>query len=165
MPKPVLSDSTIAQLLTMPKVVANPGARWKDQKGSKQRTYRVESSSGDHHFTLFLRQNLRIRENFSCGLYYLHASGEKVTLTRYNGCDHPHYNPVEGSGFRGECHIHRATERYMELGRKEEHFAEPTRRYMDLGGALRALLEDCNISGIPLPEPPADEQQLGMPFK
>lgn len=162
MSKPVLSDHEIDRLLSMPKAVTNPRARWKEQKGSNQQTFDVQSDDGEHKFKLFVRQNMRLPDNFSCGLRYLHPSGETVTLTRYNGSDHPHENPLEGGRFDGICHIHRATQRYMEAGRKSEHFAEPTDRYSNVEGALRALIQDCNISGIEPPEPPGGEQQLGL---
>lgn len=33
-------------------------------------------------------------------------------------------------------------------GRKAEHFAEATGRYTDIAGALRALMDDCNVLGL-----------------
>ncbi|MDX5298088.1 MAG: hypothetical protein LPK85_03960, partial [Gammaproteobacteria bacterium] len=81
----VLSDAQIEALLTTPKIVRSPGSRWKTNRGSKQRNFDLESIDGAHKFTLFLRQNMRLPEGFSCGLVFLHPSGEKVVLTRYNG--------------------------------------------------------------------------------
>lgn len=37
-------------------------------------------------------------------------------------------------------------ERYQLAGRKEEFYAEITDRYSNLRGALRCLIEDCNVS-------------------
>lgn len=165
----ILTDEQIGHLLATPKRVTTLKARWRIQKSSNQRNFELESEDGNMHFVLYLRQNLRIKESFSCGLLYLHPSGDKVTLTRYNGSDHDHYNPLDGSRAIGCCHIHRATERYMTIGRKAEHFAEGTNRYSDLYGALRAIVTDCMISGIPLASAApaddndeADKQQLGL---
>lgn len=146
----ILTDEQIEYLLTVPKRTTTPGARWKVQRGSRQRNYDLESEDGTLSFSLYMRQNLRLKESFSCGLLYLHASGEKITLARYNGCDHEHYNPLDGTRSDNVCHIHRATERYMAAGRKSEHYAESTDRYTDLDGALMAIVEDCKISGIRL---------------
>lgn len=72
-----------------------------------------------------------------------------MTLARYNGSDHEHSNPLErGIPIPFQCHIHRATERYIEAGRKAEHFAETTDRYVDLAGATKACIQDCNIQGL-----------------
>ena len=72
-----------------------------------------------------------------------------MTLVRYNGSDHEHSNPLDSATpLPLACHIHRATAKYMAAGRKAEHYAETTDRYCDLNGALKALLHDCNISGL-----------------
>ena len=38
-----------------------------------------------------------------------------------------------------------ATERYQELGTREDAYAEPTDRYGDFQGALRCLIDDANL--------------------
>ncbi|CAI9896057.1 TPA: hypothetical protein RQ837_001972 [Pseudomonas aeruginosa] len=168
----ILTDEQIQYLLTIPKRTKTPNARWRVQKKSRQRNYDLESEDGSLQFSLYLRQNMRIVESFSCGLLYLHAGGEKVTLARYNGSDHPHNNPLDGTRADNHCHIHRATERYMAIGRKSEHYAESTDRYTDLSGALRAIVDDCMISGIRLANAMAaddndeiDEPQLDLDLK
>lgn len=151
----ILLDDEIERLLKMRKRIINPSARRKAQKGSINLNYDLEA--GDASFSMYVRQNIRIAQSFSCGLLYHLANGEKVTLTRYNGSDHPHSNPLEGgSRMTASCHIHIATQRYMEAGMKPEHYAEPTDRYTDIHGALNALLEDCNIDGL---RPPNEENQ------
>lgn len=144
----VLADTEIGRLIELEKVVSNPKARRLEKRGSEQVNYEAEAATGEK-FRVYVRQNMRISEGFSCGLLYLTSSGELVTLARYNGSDHEHANPLDGGGpLPQACHIHRATERYMLAGRKAEHFAETTNRYTDLDGALRALIRDCNIKGL-----------------
>lgn len=143
-----LTDEKIEALLCSPKTVINPGARKKTQMGSEQLNYEIRGQNGAL-FRLYVRQNLRVAEGFSCGLLYEPPGGEPVTLTRYNGSDHSHGNPLEnGEVFHGACHIHKATERYIQAGRKSEHFAETTNRYTNLDEALRCLLSDCRIEGL-----------------
>lgn len=146
----ILTDEQIDHLLSCPKNITNPGTRWKEQSGSRQKNYDVHGEDGDR-FSLFLRQNLRIQEHYSCGLRLI-VGGKSLTLTRYNGSDHIHRNPIEGDGFKFQCHVHRATERYIASGRKPEHYATATDRYHDLDGALLALVNDCNITGLTLVE-------------
>lgn len=144
-----MTDEQIQYLLNAPKRVMNAQARWKDQRGSRQKNYDVETVDGNHRFRLFLRQNKRLESSFSCGLHYLASGSEDVCLTRYNGDDHDHSNPLESaSAMNRGFHIHRATERYIQAGRKAEHFAESTDRYSTLEGALQAICADCKIAGL-----------------
>lgn len=144
----VLIDAEIERLIALEKSVINPRAKKLEKRGSEQINYEAEAATGEK-FRVYVRQNMRIPEGFSCGLLYLAPSGEPVTLTRYNGSDHEHANPLDGGGpMPAACHIHKATERYMQAGRKAEHFAEATARYSNLEGALRALILDCNIKGL-----------------
>lgn len=152
-----LSDVLIAQLLAMEKIVKNPGAKPTLLKKSQRVNYTVESSDGTRAFELYTRQNQIDPNAFSCGLTFYPKAGDKgVTLTRYNGPYHVHRNPLEDDEeIRNLCHIHLATERYMELG-KVDKFAETTDRYENLAGALTCLLSDCNITGLELSSDPDD---------
>lgn len=143
-----LSDAEIERLIALEKTVTNPKARRVDKRGSGQINYDAQAESGER-FKVYMRQNLRIPEGFSCGLLYLTPCGDSVTLARYNGADHTHTNPLDDAKpMMPACHIHRATQRYMQAGRKAEHFAQATERYTTLAGALRALAADCNILGL-----------------
>lgn len=144
-----MTDDQIERLLNAPKRVINAQARWKEQRGSKQKNYDVETDDGNHRFRLFLRQNVRMASSFSCGLHYLVPGSEDVCLTRYNGDDHEHSNSLDAAPeVKRGFHIHRATARYIQAGRRPEHFAEPTDRYSTLEGALQAICADCKIDGL-----------------
>ena len=144
----LLTDDQIDALIGLPKIITNPKARKIEKRGSQQVNYDAEGPNGEQ-FRVYLRQNMRITDGFSCGLLYVPPTGESITLTRYNGADHEHSNPLDSAApLPLACHIHRATEKYIAAGRKAEHYAETTDRYQTLDGALRALLLDCNISGL-----------------
>lgn len=163
----VLSDELISHLLGMPKVVKNPGARGRVLKKSDRINYQVESLDGQLYFELYTRQNLIDPDAYSCGLVYYPRRSEKgITLTRYNGSNHVHHNPLEGDDrIVNQCHIHRATERYMEVDAKCDKFAETTSRYTTLSGALECLLADCNIGGLePKIETTQDEPSGQIPL-
>jgi hypothetical protein len=150
----VLTDEEIDRLIRMPKQIVNPKARKKVQSGSLQINYDVVGPG--YRFQLFVRQNQRLENGFSCGLLWLAESGQKVVLARYNGSDHEHRNPLDKIRKMPHCcHIHKATQRYMEAGRKAEHYAEATTRYTNVDGALLALLSDCNVSGLGLLKNPS----------
>ena len=78
-------------------------------------------------------------------------SSQIFRLRRYNGRSHEHTNHIEDETFY-DFHIHFATERYQEIGAREDAYAEP--RYSDFDGALRCLIDDANLL-VP-PEPKRD---------
>ena len=152
-----LTDERIGQLMLMPKRVSNPTARNVTDANHDKREYIVESVDGSERFRLFVRQNKTVSDDFSCGLQWLPAGGEELILARYNGSSHSHPNRLEGNHLDFVCHIHRATERYIQANRKPDGFAEAATAYQTCNGALNSLMADCNIAGL---ETEADHPQL-----
>ncbi|MCB9168866.1 MAG: hypothetical protein H6597_03260 [Flavobacteriales bacterium] len=145
-----ITDAELDDLRRMPKQVENPRARAQRIEGREQFNYTLVSEDGEHRFQLYTRQNTRpgMADSFSCGLNVVKANGETLTLCRYNGPSHPHRNHLEGDTFEFECHIHSATERYLQAGRDPETFAVTTDRFRTLQGALHCLVTDCAVSGL-----------------
>lgn len=146
-----LTDDKIADLLSCPKRLTNPQARSKNKNGHDQVNYKVVASdSSGHNFELYKRQNLRdgMEDDFSCGISWIAPNGETLTLKRYNGSSHNHPNHLEKEKLGHTCHIHIATEKYIQANRKAEGYAEATEKYNTVEGALHCLVNDCNISGI-----------------
>lgn len=142
-----ITDEKIRDLLQLSKRVTNPSARNSDKGSHIQKNFQVRSPEGQE-FTLYLRQNARIEDDFSCGLLWHLPSGDSLTLVRYNGPSHPHRNRLENDAVDFISHKHIATERYIAAGLKPEGFAQETNAYATLSGAVHALVSDCNISGI-----------------
>ena len=46
-------------------------------------------------------------------------------------------------------YIHQATERYQEIGSREDTYAEPTDRFVDLQRAVECVLGDCGFDVPP----------------
>ncbi|MEQ1933645.1 MAG: hypothetical protein ABL962_07180 [Fimbriimonadaceae bacterium] len=152
-----LTDQRIQQLLAMKKRITNPTARMVADANHDKKDFIVESEDGSESFRLFVRQNKTVNDDFSCGLQWLPAGGESLILARYNGSSHEHPNHLEKSLVSFECHIHKATERYIQANLKPEGFAEQTGDYATCEGALHQLVTDCNITGI---QTTADHPQL-----
>ena len=76
--------------------------------------------------------------------FRLILSSRLFRLRRNNGRNHQHTNSVEGDTFY-DYHIHTATERYQEVGSREDAYAEATDRYSDLTGAVDCMLEDAGF--------------------
>ncbi len=143
-----VTQSKLDELLAMSKRVTNPNARETEKYKHKSRNFKVVDNSGDHTFSLFMRQSTEIEDDFSCGLLLNMPSGETLTLARYNGCSHSHKNHIENEKLEFSCHIHKATEKYIQAGKKAEGYAETTDRYRSVEGALHCLMLDWNISGM-----------------
>jgi len=156
-----LTDEQIGDLLATPKRIKNPKAREVPKAKHIEKNFEVESEDRAHQFMLITRQSTVVAANFSCGLVWQALPGQRVILTRYNGFDHVHANPLERETFEFQCHIHRATTRYMHAGRKAEMFAEVTQRYATLFDALKCLTDDCCIRGL-LRSPFTDEAQIRL---
>jgi hypothetical protein len=144
----ILTDASIDALLRMPKRVENPGARAHTVGKHIRKDYRVVGEGGKQVFALFTRQSIMVSDNFSAGLRWLPKSGESVMLIRCNGPSHPHLNAIEGEKIQFICHVHKATERYITAGKKEESFAFTTDSFSTLAGAMDYLVKRCNIYGL-----------------
>lgn len=139
------SDNDIGQLIGEPKTLpANWRARvqLREKRGHKERELDVRGDNRTQ-FRLILRQSDFNVLDFSVILAVQPDNTNQLfRLVRYNGKSHEHTNKIEGSTFY-DFHVHRATERYQELGGREDAFAEPTDDYQDFQTALRCLLRDC----------------------
>ena len=100
-------------------------------------------------FRLILRKSRINRLDFSIILAVLVPQSTQVfRLRRYNGRSHEHTNRIENETFY-DFHIHFATERYQDLGAREDAYARPTSRYGTFRGALECLLTDASFSVPP----------------
>ena len=96
-------------------------------------------------FRLILRQSMFNHLDFSVILgVFPKESNELFRLRRYNGKSHEHSNKLEEQKFY-DFHIHTATERYQELGKEEDAYAEQTERYSDFQSAIDCMLSDCGF--------------------
>ena len=116
---------------------------FKKSDGHKRSTFEIPRSDGSA-FIVKLRQNTNTLNDFSAILAFQQKGVNKdFKLRRYNGM-HEHTNKLENIRFF-DFHIHYATQRYQDAGRKEESYAEKTDRYSDIKGALKCLIDDCHI--------------------
>ena len=114
------------------------------KRGHTERDFRIIGARGND-FRIILRQSMHNALDFSVILgLQIPNSNLVFKLRRYNGRHGEHTNKIEKETFDG-FHIHKATERYQELGAKEESFAEVTDRYADFMDAVECMLDDCSF--------------------
>lgn len=141
------TDAEIAHLLVEPKSLPDDyqaRLQLRPRSGHERAELEVRTTSGNR-FRILLRQNTRNALDFSAIVAHAPSNSNLLfRIRRYNGRSHEHTNRLEGTTFY-DFHIHTATERYQDLGAKEDSFAEPSDRFADVRGALACLLDDCGF--------------------
>jgi len=119
-------------------------ARMMLKRGHQERHFDITGVDGSE-FRVILRQSTANVLDFSAILAVrVPQSSQVFRLRRYNGRSHEHTNHIEGLSFY-DFHIHLATERYQELGAREDAYAEPTDRYGTWQDALLCLFDDASF--------------------
>ncbi len=141
------SDSEISQMIREAKALPDnytPPIQLRGKRGHKERKLDVTGDSGKQ-YRLILRQSNFNALDFSIILAFKPTvSSQLFRLRRYNGKHGEHTNKIEGNTFYN-FHIHEATERYQEIGMREDAYAEPTDRYGDYREAFHCMLHDCGF--------------------
>jgi hypothetical protein len=143
----VLSDEDIARLIREKKSLPSDfrtRIQIRPKSGHKERELAVKGAEGSD-FRLMLRQSDLNPLDFSIILVYRPPESNLLfRLRRYNGKSHEHTNPVEGNTFY-DFHMHQATERYQEIGAREDTYAEPTDRFVEFHQAISCMLRNCGF--------------------
>ncbi len=143
----MLSDQDVALLLRERKVLPadyQKKIQVHPKRGHKERELDLKGSDGSD-FRLILRQSLFNPLDFSIILGYRPANSNQLfRLQRYNGKSHEHTNTIERDTFYN-FHIHKATERYQQLGARKDAFAEPTDRFSEFHEAISCMINNCGF--------------------
>jgi hypothetical protein len=135
------SDGDIARLIEERKPLPDDyrsRIQLRPKRGHKEQELNVQGTNGSE-FRLILRQNNFNPLDFSIILAYRPPNSNILfRLRRYDGKSHEHTNRIEGNKFY-DFHIHVATQRYQELGMREDAYAEPTNRFSDFSSALQCM--------------------------
>jgi hypothetical protein len=113
------------------------------KRGHKERELDIEGEDGND-FRLILRQSTINPLDFSIILIYRPPKSNILFRLRRYRRSHEHTNPVEGSTFY-DHHIRQATERYQQIGAREDTYAEPTNRFSDFYQAISCIIDDCGF--------------------
>lgn len=151
----IFTDVDIQRLIVEPKPLPMDFTgliQLKDKRGHRERELSLTGQTGND-FRLILRQSAENPLDFSIIVgVWPRTTGIFFRLRRYNGKSHQHTNVIEGNSFFG-FHVHMATERYQDLGAREDSFAELATEFSDLNGALRCMFRDCCFQNPSTPQP------------
>ena len=141
------SDQDIAQFLSEPKALPpdyRSRLKLRHKKGHSEHELSIVGANGSH-LRVIVRQSSINALDFSVILaVWPPTSTRPFRLRRHNGRSHEHTNTIEGITFY-DFHIHEATQRYQELGVREDWYAEPTSRFASVWDAFDCLLADCSF--------------------
>lgn len=144
------TDADLYRLRRERKRVEKPNARWTRRQGNERKDYLMTGDSGAR-YKIYLRRSLYDALQYTAGIAVVKPDGTLLTLARYNG-----------SHFHGSArltpHVHLTTAQAIRDGLKPERGASPTDRYEDVEGALRCLVHDFRVAGLPGIDP--DERLL-----
>jgi len=116
----------------------------KPKRGHSERELNVKGKE-NNDFRLILRQSLSNPIDFSIILAHQpRNSNQLFRLLRCNGKSHEHTNTIENTKFY-DFHIHLATERYQDIGAKEDWFATPTNGFVSFQEAIIYMLKEGNF--------------------
>ena len=143
----MMNTQDIQTLIRLPKVIIDkkPADGYREENRTRRCDLDLQSSDETGRvFQVFIRQHIRIGQNFSIGLRYA-VNREKlttITLARYNG-PHGEYSRAP-DGHYALPHIHYMTEAEIEAGHSQpqENRRELTDRYATLEEALRVFFHD-----------------------
>ena len=138
-----LTDDEIGSFISINKRVVNKENTANIKKFKRRNIELIDNE--DRKYEIFIRQHLTNDDDFSCGIRMLLDDGDNLTLLRCNGSSHSHKNQLEKNELGYKYHIHRATSRYIEDGKKRDGFAVTTDEYTNVRGAYQYLLKICNI--------------------
>jgi len=159
----MLTNIEIKKLISCPKKIigSDPKKGMKPDNKSEfvqRRNLEVCSLLGEEEFSIFLRKNLALIEQFSIGLQYKTKIKDQgtITLLRYNGM-HGTYNYSKDGHF-GNFHIHLITEDLVEKGIYEPKDIKLTTAYNTFDQATMLFLNEINIQNIRDYFPSTDKQ-------
>ena len=139
------SDAEIARLISEPKQLPpdwRTRLNMRPKRGHKEQQLDIAGALGSE-FRIILRLSNVNPLDFSAILAVrIPQSNRFFRLRRYNGKSHEHTNQIEGYTFY-DFHIHTATQRYQDIGEREDTYAETTDRYSDLTEAIGCV---CNTT-------------------
>lgn len=130
-------------LITCPKVITTaPHKKFDVENGNRKNDFRLESENGEHRFSVFMRQNTILTENFSIGLKWETAPTEdSIILLRCNG---PHGGNKKYT-IHFVPHIHRLNIELAQQDIFKENDVRPTDEYSTFDSALFYFCNLCNI--------------------
>ena len=140
------SPDDIDRLLGCPKKITKPPRKeMKAERGSLRNNLELISVDGSDRFSVFLRQNERLKEGFSIGLKYHPADGQSFNVFRCNGPHGNHLDIKREGHSHYHYHIHMVDVNSLNDGFILERSAEMTDGYASFEEAIGFFFKKINL--------------------
>lgn len=142
----MLTDDLISKLIREEKVITeSPKRDFKVEHQHLRNDFQLTSSDGIRSYSIFMRQHIIFKENFSIGLVFHSEEGTSYNLFRCNG-NHGEVvvdilNPVPHYGY----HTHEITAELLENNINDPKKSELTKEYASFEQALNYFYRYVNI--------------------
>lgn len=141
------SDEDISRLINEKKSLPSDyrtKIQIRPKSGHKERELDIKGADGGDYRIILRQSNFNPLDFSVIVAYRPPMSNQLFRLRRYNGKSHEHTNPIEGESFY-DFHVHQATERYQEIGAREDTYASPTDQFADFQQAISCMIKDCGF--------------------
>lgn len=142
----MLTDELISELIKEEKVITEPPKRdFKVENQHLRNDFQLTSSDGVRRYSVFMRQHINFKENFSIGLVYHHEEGTSFNIFRCNG-NHGEViidilSPIPHFGY----HTHWITAELIENNINDPKQSELTKEYASYEQAMNYFCRYVNI--------------------
>jgi len=142
----MLTDERINKLITEEKIITEPPRKeFKIENQHMRNDFQLTSSDGTRRFSVFMRQHMEFKENFSIGLIYYAEDGTSFNIFRCNG-NHGEVVvdtlvPVPHRSY----HTHKITAQLIENNINDPKHIEETSEYASIEQALKYFCTYTNI--------------------
>ena len=142
----MLTDELISQLINEEKIITeSPKREFKIENQHLRNDFQLISSDGIRGYSVFMRQHISFKENFTIGLVYHSEEGTSFNLFRCNG-NHGQVvidilNPSPHFGY----HTHKITAELLENNINDPKQSELTKEYASFEQALIYFFKYVNI--------------------
>lgn len=139
----IITDAEIQSYLAEEKIIPI-GAKFKQKTkpGQIEQTLEIKGSN-DNDYKIIKRVSTHNPDDFSIILCII-IGYKEFRLRRYNGDHGQHTNKIEETKITG-THVHKATERYQDLGIAEDWYAEECKMFNSAESAYKLMRKQANI--------------------
>lgn len=146
---PDYSQDELDRLITLAKVIKEPPRRnWVEDRGHERKDFTVKAAAGPEEFSVFIRRNIRFKDNFSVGLkYHPPTGGRELVLIRCNG-PHGLFNRTDPNHPHFHFHVHRIDAELLEAGEDGLGRASRSTEYASCEQAIAFFCRKVGIAGF-----------------
>lgn len=142
----MLTDELINKLITEEKTVTEPPKKdFRIENQHFRNDFHLTSVDGTRRYSVFMRQHITFKENFSIGLVYYSEEGTSYNLFRCNGNHGEVVVDILNPAHHQNYHTHKITAELLENNINDPKHIESTNEYASYEQAMKYFCKYINI--------------------